>query len=77
MEFICGYMDDEEYRPLLSELTGEIFGFSVENWYNSGFFEGEYIPYSYIENGKIDFSYSGKVLHAGKYYTVKNGKLAN
>lgn len=62
MEFICGYMDDEEYRPLLSELTGEIFGFSFESWYSSGFFEGEYIPYSYLENGKIIANTSANIM---------------
>ena len=62
MEFIRGYMDCEEYRRLLSELTGEIFGFSFENWYNSGFFEGEYIPYSYVENDKIIANASANIM---------------
>ena len=53
MELVCNYMDCSELRHLLNEMTREIFGFSFENWYNAGYFAGEYIPYSYVENGKI------------------------
>ena len=53
MEFIKGYMDIAQYRHALNDLTQAIFGFSFETWYTAGYFEGEYIPYSYIENGEI------------------------
>ena len=51
MEFIKGYMDSAQYRHALNDLTQAIFGFSFEDWYTAGYFEGEYIPYSYIVNG--------------------------
>ncbi len=71
MEFIKAYMDNTHYRHLLNDMTSQIFGFSFENWYASGYFEGEYIPYSYIENDQIianasanlmKFAYNGRKL---------------
>ena len=52
MEFIKGYMDRGEYREKLCEMTQLIFGFTFDDWYNGGHFEGEYIPYSYLETEK-------------------------
>lgn len=69
MEFVNGYMECGDLRHLLNEMTGEIFGFSFEDWYTAGYFGGEYIPYSYMENGEIianasanimKFSYNGR-----------------
>ena len=62
MEFIKGYMDNDDYRHLLNEITGEIFGFSFEKWYCAGYFEGEYIPYSFLENGKIIANASANIM---------------
>lgn len=53
MELISDYMRDEKSRHLLNELTGKVFGFSFENWVTEGFFEGDYIPYSFVDNGKM------------------------
>ena len=53
MDFIKGYMDNSHYRHLLNDMTSLVFGFSFENWYTAGYYEGEYIPYSYIENNQI------------------------
>lgn len=53
MELIYDYMKDDEYRHKLNELTKKTFGFSFENWVTNGYFEGDYIPYSYLEGDKI------------------------
>ena len=34
-------------------IKGATFGFDFEDWVTGGYFEGDYIPYSFIENGKI------------------------
>lgn len=73
MEFIKGYMDDDHYRNLLCDMTQMIFGFTFEKWYRAGFYFGEYIPYSYVENGKIIANASAnlmKIMHNGskKFY---------
>lgn len=69
MEFIKGYMDNMQYRHALNDLTQEIFGFTFEDWYTAGYFEGEYIPYSYIENGQIISNASANIMKM-----MQNGK---
>lgn len=53
MELIYDYMLNHELRHKLNELTQKTFGFDFESWVTGGYFEGDYIPYSYIQNGKI------------------------
>lgn len=53
MEMICDYMKNDTLRYELNALTQKIFGFNFENWVTGGYFEGDYIPYSFEENGKI------------------------
>jgi len=69
MEFVKGYMDDPYLRHKLNDMTGEIFGFSFEDWYADGHFEGEYIPYSYFENGRIVANSSANIMKM-----VQNGE---
>ncbi len=53
MELISDYMRDDAYRHMLNELTQKTFGFDFEGWVTNGYFEGDYIPFSYVEGGKI------------------------
>ena len=53
MELISNYMRDEKSRHMLNELTRKTFGFDFENWVTKGYFEGDYIPYSFVHEGKI------------------------
>ncbi len=53
MKLISGYMNDDFLRQKLNILTQKTFGFDFENWINGGYFEGDYIPYSFIQDGKI------------------------
>ena len=46
-------MRDDTLRHALNDLTRKTFGFDFEDWVTGGYFEGDYIPYSFIENGKI------------------------
>lgn len=62
MQLITDYMRNDQYRHMLNEMTEEIFGFSFENWYIAGCFEDEYIPFSYIENGKILANASANIM---------------
>ena len=52
MELISDYMRDGTYRHLLNELTRKVFGFDFEDWVTKGYFEGDYIPYSFLDDGK-------------------------
>ena len=53
MELISNYMNDDTYRHMLNELTRKTFGFDFESWVTQGYFEGDYIPYSFINEGRI------------------------
>ena len=46
-------MRDDTLRHALNDLTKKTFGFDFEGWVTGGYFEGDYIPYSLIEDGKI------------------------
>ena len=53
MELVSNYMRDDILRHALNDLTKKTFGFDFEDWVTGGYFEGDYIPYSFIEDGKI------------------------
>ena len=53
MKMISNYMRDEKSRHMLNDLTRKTFGFDFEGWVTNGYFEGEYIPYSLTEEGRM------------------------
>ena len=55
MELVSDYMRDDTLRHALNDLTKRTFGFDFEAWVTGGYFEGDYIPYSFIEDGKNVF----------------------
>lgn len=46
-------MKDDDLRHRLNALTKKTFGFDFESWVVNGYFEGDYIPYSFMEGGQI------------------------
>ena len=79
MKLIQNYMRDDTCRHLLNELTRKTFGFDFENWVTQGYFEGDYIPYSFLDEGRIvsnvsanrmDFMQNGSVKHYIQIGTV-------
>lgn len=84
MERISDYMDWEDQRQLLNTLTRKTFCFDFESWYAGGYYEGDYIPYSYIEDGKMlsnvsanrmTFLQNGQIRHYIQLGTVMTEKL--
>lgn len=53
MELVSDYMRDDTLRHALNELAKKTFWIDFEDWVTGGYFEGDYIPYSFMENGKI------------------------
>ena len=53
MELVSNYMRDDTLRHALNELAKKTFWIDFEDWVTGGYFEGDYIPYSFMENGKI------------------------
>lgn len=72
MQFISDYMRDEKSRHMLNELTQKVFGFDFEGWVISGGFEGDYIPFSFVEDGKMISNVSANRMKFMQNGTVKN-----
>jgi len=72
MELISNYMRDDELRHALNDLTQKTFCFNFEGWVTGGNFEGDYIPYSFIEDGKILANVS-----ANRMQFMQNGVVKN
>lgn len=53
MERIENYMLQPELRWKLNDLTRQTFGFSFEKWVTEGYFEGDYIPVSWLDEENI------------------------
>lgn len=53
MELVENYMLDDTLRHALNELAKKTFWIDFESWVKGGYFEGDYIPHSFVENGKI------------------------
>lgn len=72
MELLSNYMKDDTYRHMLNDLTQKVFGFDFENWVTKGYFEGDYIPYSLMEDGKFVSNVS-----ANRMKFMQNGSEKN
>ena len=68
MEFICDYMREDAARHALNALAQKTFGIEFENWVKDGYYEGDYIPYSLMENGRLISNVS-----ANRMRFVENG----
>lgn len=53
MEFVKHYMADDGLRAALNALTRQTFGFDFEKWVAGGGWEGDYLPYSLMEGGRM------------------------
>ena len=72
MQLISDYMRDEKSRQMLNELTRKTFGFDFDWWVNGGYYEGDYIPYSFVEDGKMISNVSANVMMFMQNGIVKN-----
>ncbi|RKJ18913.1 GNAT family N-acetyltransferase [bacterium D16-50] len=63
MELICDYMKDGDLCRKLNHLTRKTFGFDFEGWVAGGYCEGDYIPYSFLENGRMVSNVSANRMH--------------
>lgn len=72
MQLIKDYMKDAVLRHELNQLTQEVFAFDFENWFMGGYCEGNYIPYSYEENGSLIANVS-----ANRMVFLQNGREKN
>ncbi|MGN0998422.1 MAG: GNAT family N-acetyltransferase [Faecousia sp.] len=72
MELISDYMEDAVLRHKLNALAQKTFCFDFEKWVTGGFFEGDYIPYSFMENGKLVSNVSVNIMNFLQNGTRRN-----
>lgn len=53
MEFIIDYKSNDALRLSFDALAKNTFGISFEKWYQDGCWSDRYIPYSFLDNGRI------------------------
>ena len=70
IRLVSDYMKNDILRHELNELTQATFGFDFEGWVTNGYYEGDYIPYSFEEGGKILSNVSVNLMHF-----VQNGEM--
>lgn len=51
--FVRDFKHDQNLRGKFNQLTEGIFGFSLEDWYQKGFWEDYYIPYSLLHRDQL------------------------
>ena len=52
-EIVKNYRNDTALRNSFNDLAKETFGLDFEPWYQNGFWNEKYIPYSVLKDGKI------------------------
>lgn len=52
-EIIFNYRKNDELRRSFNSLAERTFGLNFEGWYQSGFWNDKYIPYSVLSDGEI------------------------
>ncbi|MBD5548258.1 MAG: GNAT family N-acetyltransferase [Lachnospiraceae bacterium] len=62
MNTVKDYMRDDKLRHELNDLTDKTFGFDFESWVSNGYFQGDYIPYSLEETGRMLSNASANIM---------------
>lgn len=77
--FVSDYKDQDDLRHSFNCLAEQTFGLNLEDWYQSGWWQEGYIPYSYVCDGKVvanisvnrsNFWYEGRERHYIQLGTV-------
>ena len=73
------YRKNKELRDSFNGLAVKVFGLNFEEWYQNGFWQENYIPYSVVIDGKVvsnvsvnrcDMNYNGKTVRLIQLGTV-------
>lgn len=59
---MIGNPQDDHYRSSFNALTEKTFGFNFEQWYQSGYWKNQYIPYSILDGDEVVSNVSVNVM---------------
>ena len=51
--FAKNFKHDQKTRESFNRLTASVYGFSLENWYQSGLWGDYYVPYALLHNNEV------------------------
>lgn len=60
--FASNYKDNDELRNSFNDLTRKTYGFDFEHWYQNGYWQERYIPYSLMDGNTVVSNVSVNVL---------------
>ncbi|MBS4194223.1 GNAT family N-acetyltransferase [Lederbergia citri] len=63
LRLIKDYKNDECLRKSFNELATDIFGIDFEEWYQKGFWDSDYVPFSYAVGDKVIANVSVNILN--------------
>ncbi|MED4886490.1 GNAT family N-acetyltransferase [Lysinibacillus fusiformis] len=52
-ELVSDYRHDDRLKESFNDLAIETFGLDFRDWYNKGYWNDQYIPYSFVQEGKV------------------------
>jgi len=52
-ELVCDYRHDDRLKDSFNDLAIKTFGLDFRGWYNKGYWNDQYIPYSFVQAGKV------------------------
>ncbi len=62
LEMKKGYQKVGELRDSFNGLANQVFGISFDSWFENGYWTNKYIPYSFINEGKVISNVSVNVI---------------
>ena len=83
MEITADYRNNDMLRNSLCDLANKTFGIDLAGWYDAGFWQGDYIPYSIAEDDKIisnvsvsvcNIKWKSRIRHLAQIGTVMTHK---
>ncbi|MCR8854958.1 GNAT family N-acetyltransferase [Lysinibacillus fusiformis] len=52
-ELVSDYRHDDRLKESFNDLAIKTFGLDFRDWYNKGYWNDQYIPYSFVQDGKV------------------------
>ncbi|KOY83616.1 GNAT family N-acetyltransferase [Lysinibacillus macroides] len=78
-ELVSNYRHDEKLKTSFNDLAIKTFGLDFQNWYNQGYWNDQYIPYSFIQQGKVianaSISKMSVVINGQRYKSIQIGTV--
>lgn len=62
LQLISDYKNNPEFRLSFNDLAHQVFGIDFEQWYQKGYWNERYIPYSFIDGSRVVANVSANLM---------------